>query len=110
MMRVFTIVWKLGVLDCVRGVDFLFGQKLAQLPPAAIRPDQANDRDIVNEFAQIARHIRRAAGIKTLARHLDHRHRRFGRNAADFAPDKLVQHEVADDEDAFRLGIGQNLS
>ncbi len=101
---------KLGVLDRIRGIDSLLGQKLAQLPAAAIRPDQANDRSVLNEFSKIARHIRRAAGVKALARDLDHRHGRLGRNPADFAPDKLVQHEISDDQDAFGLGSGQNLS
>ena len=59
---------------------------------------------------KIAGHIRGAAGIKTLAGDFDHRHRGFWRNAADLAPDKLVQHKVADNENAFGLGIGQNLS
>ena len=34
---------EIGVLDCVRGIDFLLGQQVAQLPPTAVRPDQAND-------------------------------------------------------------------
>ena len=101
---------EVGVLDCVGGIDLLFGQQVAQLPAAAIRPDHSDDRDVVDEFAQIARDIGRAAGVKAFACYLDHRHRRLGRNAAHFAPDKLVQHQVADDEDAFRLGAGQNFS
>ena len=101
MMRVFTIVRKFGILDCVRGIDFLLGQEFAELPPAAVRADHPDDRDVVDEFAQIPRDIGRAAGIKALAGHFDHRHGRLRRNPADFAPDELVQHQIADDEDAF---------
>ena len=53
------------------------------------------------EFADVARHVGRAAGIIRFARDVHHRHRRFGRNARDLPPDELIQHEVADHQDAL---------
>ncbi len=55
----------------------------------------------LDKFPQIPRDVGRAAGIETFAGHFHHRHRRFRRNAADFSPDEFVQHEIADDENAF---------
>src|SRR5205814_5528291 len=58
-----------GFLNYIRGIDFLVGQETAELPPVAVRSDEADDRDVVNEFAQIPRDICRTAGIKAVARH-----------------------------------------
>ena len=41
-------------------------------------------------------HVRRAAEPLRLRRHINHRHGRFRRNAADFAPDIFVDHHIAD--------------
>ncbi len=109
-MRVLTIVGKAAVFDHGGSVDPVRFQELAQLLPAAIRPQQTDDRRSRDELAEVARHVGRAAGVKTLARHFHHRHRRLGRNAADFSPDELVQHQIAEDENAFGAGGGQDFS
>ena len=58
---------------------------------------------------EIARDVGRAAGHETFAVKIHDRHRRFRRNARYAAPDELVEHHVADDEDAGLLRGGQNL-
>jgi hypothetical protein len=99
---------KTRVLQNEVGFDFLRAQKIEQLPPAGIGSDRSDDRDGIDKFAQVARNVRRAARIKRLAGHLHHGHGRFGRDAADFAPDEFVEHQVAGDGDAFAPGAGQN--
>ncbi len=49
---------------------------------------------------QVARHVGRAAGHEALAFEIQHRHRRFRRNARHAAPDEMVEHRVADHQDA----------
>ena len=64
MMRVLTMVRKLRLRRALRGIDLLLGQKLAQLLATAVSPDQADDGDVHRKFAQIARDVGGAAGIK----------------------------------------------
>ena len=72
-----------------------------KLSTAAIGPDQSNHARMVDKFAEIPGDIRRAARIGGLARHFHDRHRGFGRDASDFAPDEFVEHEIAYDQDAL---------
>ena len=96
------------ILDRRCGIDLLFGQKLTKLTAAAVGTEHADNGDFANESAKIPRNIRRAAGIKALAGNFDDWHRRLRRNTADLAPDEFIQHKIADDEKAFRLGPLQN--
>ena len=48
----------------------------------------------VSAVAGAARHM-------AFAHEIHHRHGRFGRDAVDFAPEKMVEHHVADDEDVL---------
>ena len=66
-----------------------------------VRAHDAHDGDRPGKLAQVARDVGRAAGEIFLFVNLDDGHRRFGRNPADPPPDELVEHQVADDEDAF---------
>jgi hypothetical protein len=106
-IRVFTIVRKSGSSStsrsrfCARAGD-------REGAAAVVGADRADDRDAVNELSQIARHIGRAARIKGLAGHLDHRHGRLGRDAADLAPDEFVEHQVAGYGDALTGGPGED--
>ena len=61
------------------------------------------------ELAEIARDVGGAARVKRFAGDLDHRDRGLGGDAADLAPDELVQHEIADNEEAFAGAAPQNL-
>ena len=100
---------KFLVLDRVGDVDLSLSQEFAELLPAPIFADQTGDRNLVQELAQIARDIGRATGKETFAGHFDDRHWRLRRNSADLAPDKFVQHQVADDQDALGRRAIQNL-
>ncbi|EDY18042.1 hypothetical protein CfE428DRAFT_4473 [Chthoniobacter flavus Ellin428] len=62
---------------------------------------EAEDADVFGKLGEVARHIGRAAGEPFLAHHFHHGHGRLRRNARDFAPQKFVEHEIADDEDAL---------
>ncbi len=99
---------EIRVLEHEVGLDFLRAQQIEKSPPAGVGADRADDRDAVNELAQVARDIGRAARIKGFAGHLDHRHGRFGRDAADFAPDEFVEHQVAGYGDALAGGAGED--
>ena len=77
-------------------------------PPRAQRRDEAVARRVTaddaahrcppSEGRDVAHHVAGAARSQVLVRHLDHWHRRLGRDAAHGAPDELVEHQVADDE------------
>ena len=45
--------------------------------------------------------------VEALVRDLDHRHRGLGRDPGDPAPDELVEHDVADHEDALSPHRGE---
>src|SRR2546423_7409306 len=81
-----------------RGIDVLFREQLAQLFAAPVAPDQADDGDVLGEFAQIARDVSGAAGVKGFPRNLHYRYRSLRRDAAYFSPDEFVQHQVPDNE------------
>ena len=72
----------------------------AAAPPSASSPTRADERHLRAERAQVVRDVARAAERERVIAHRDHRYRRFGRDARDAAPDPLVEHHVADDDDA----------
>src|SRR5205085_7630032 len=83
--------------------------KFAQLPAATVGTEHAGDPDVPGKLAQIPRNVRRAAGIETFAGDFHYWHGRFRRNPSDLSPDEFVQHQVADNENSFRSGLGENL-
>src|SRR4029434_3982806 len=101
---------EIRVLEHEFSLDFVRAQEIEKSPAAVVGADRADDRDAVNELSQIARDIGRAARIKAVAGHLDHRHRRLGRDAADLAPDEFVEHQVAGNGDALTGGPGEALA
>jgi hypothetical protein len=86
-----------GLADAVRG-DALAGEKSYELLARLVLTDDAGESRVCAEAGQVARHIGRSARIGRTALDVDHRHGRLGRNARDFAPEKLIQHQVANDE------------
>ena len=66
-----------------------------------IAADQAHDGGFGGELADIAGYVGRAARIVGFAGDVHHWDGRFRGNARDLAPDELVKHKVADDEDAL---------
>ena len=69
----------------------------------------AHDADVLGKLREVARDVGRAAGEPFLLHDLDDGHRRFRRNARDFAPQKFVEHQVADDEDALAGEVAEQL-
>jgi len=61
-----------------------------------ILPDDPGDQDPASKAGEIVGHVGRTAQELRFFTNLDHRYRSFRGNAVDFAPDKVVQHEVAD--------------
>ena len=82
------------------GTDGLFGEKLAELVRGLVFAHGAEEFHRRLQLGEIAGHVGRTAGHVALALEIDDGHGRFGRNARDASPDELVQHHVADDEDA----------
>ena len=68
------------------------------MPARLVLADDAGEARLRAEAGEVARHVGRAAGIGRAPLDVDHGHGRLGRNAGDFAPEKFVEHEVADDE------------
>ena len=89
-----------GLLDAVQA-DFPGREQPLEDFRVQVVAEQAHHRDVVGELAQVARDVGRAAGIVGLGVDIDDRHGGLGRDAADPAPDELVEHQVTDDEDAF---------
>jgi hypothetical protein len=82
---------------------------LPELVAAAISPDHPDDGDVAGELAQIARDVGRTPRIKRFPRHFYHGNRCFRRNAPNFAPNELVEHQIANDEEAPLTGALKNL-
>src|SRR2546423_13091693 len=58
---------------------------------------------------QIPRHIGGAAGHKAFAHEVHNRHRRFGRNPPDLAPDELIEHHISHHDNARPASGGEQL-
>src|SRR5205823_13670379 len=97
------------VLDRIRDVDLTFAQQFAELLPIPVFADQSDDGNFTQKFAEIAGDIGGAAWEETFACDFDHRDRRLRRYACDLAPDELIQHQVADHQDALGRRAVENL-
>src|ERR1700730_443960 len=97
------------VFDRVRHVDLLFGLKFTKLLTAAVGTDHSDDRNAIDELAEIARDVGGAAWIKRFARDFDNRHGRLRRDAADFSPNEFVEHQVTNYQYALGRGAVENL-
>ena len=90
-------------------VDALAREQPSQPLRVQARAGHAHDAHALGKLREIACHVGRAAGEEFFLHDLDHRHRGLRRNARDFAPQKLVEHEVADDEQALGGKGGEEL-
>ena len=90
-----------GVLDCDGGVDLFAGQQFAQMFALGVLAEEADDRDALDEFPEIAGDVGGPARIGGFAGDFDHRDRGFRRDAAYLAPNELVEHEIADNEETL---------
>ena len=99
-MRVLTLVWRAEFVTRPLQPMFCSAKKFLQLPAGIVVANRAEQFRRTFERDQVARDIGRAAGHEAFALKIHHRHRRFRRNARHAAPDELVEHHVADDEDA----------
>ena len=94
-------------MDHERVSAHAFGlEQTAQLLCRTVIAHAAHDEAVWSEGSEVARHIRRTAREQVLAHDFDHRHGCFWRNTPDIAPHEVVEHHVANDEDA---GAGKAL-
>ena len=87
------------------GLDSLVAKKPPELRRKRILPDHAAKENTGTKRAEIPCHIRGPSRIGRLSLHLHDRHRGLGGDAGDAAPDKLVQHDVANNQHASRRRI-----
>ncbi len=101
MMRVFVVEGRLVVNDqvIVASGRARFLQTGAQAFTGGIVSDYADYASSGAERDHVGKHIRRAAQMHRLAPNVDDRHRRFGRDTRDLAPDKFIEHHVAEHDD-----------
>ena len=65
-----------------------------------VAADEPDERHAAAERRHVAGDVGRAAEPVFVARESDDRHGRFRRDAIDVAEQKVIQHHVADDDDA----------
>ena len=97
-------------LDQAAATDALFGQQPAELPGCKVASHGAEKRGVHAERGKIASHVGGAAGHEALALEIQHRDRRFGRDARHATPDELIEHHVADYEETRPDGGGMKLA
>jgi len=96
--------------DQALAADALLGEEALQLAGGDVAADDTEDFGGGAEGGEVARHIGRTAGNVTLADHVHDGHGGFRGNAADVAPDEMVEHDIADDEGAGLGGHRQDLA
>src|SRR5947208_3724653 len=74
------------------------GKRIGQCARRVVLADEADKDTVSAERADIASNVAGAADLDLAARHRQHRRRRLRRNAAHFAIDEIVEHEIADAE------------
>ena len=95
-----------GIRDQSGAANFLSNQKLFQPMRGIVVADCAEYFRRHVQGGEVARDVGGATRHEAFTLEIHDRHRRFRRNARDAAPDELVEHHIADDEDAgFRRGI-----
>ena len=73
-------------------------ERVGQRQAGLVVADQTDEDAFRAERRDIARHIAGAADLDRAVPDREHRRRRLGRNARDFAIDEIVEHEIADAE------------
>ena len=76
------------------------GHHAADVARRRIGAGHRDEAGLGAERVQIAQHVAGAAQAQLLALDMQNRHRRLGRNALDLAADVMVEHDIADAEDA----------
>ena len=88
----------------------VFAQQALELAGGQVAAHGAEQFRRHPQGGQVARHVGRAAGHEALVLEIQHRHGRFRRNARHAAPDEMVEHGVADHQDAGLVRAGQDLA
>src|SRR5690606_746035 len=82
------------------GGDLFLREDFGQLLARGVGPEVAGDGAAGAERGEVQGYVGGAAGGPGVARDVDHGHGRLRRNARGVAPDVVIEHHVADDEDA----------
>ena len=85
-------------LDYSIRCNSLLTKEIRQAFGLGILPDQARNVNRGAKLAQVASNIGRPAGVAGLALDLDYGDGSLGRDTGDFAPDKLVEHDIPDNQ------------
>ncbi len=77
------------------------GERVGQHQTGLIVADQRDKNAARAKRGDIARHVAGAADLDLAVADREHRRRRLGRYARDFAIDEIVEHEIADAENGL---------
>ena len=96
-------------VDVQNGIDFTIDQQTGQAAPRFVVADHGQQRRSGAQGHRVARDVGGTARAFLDALDLDHRHRRFRRNPADFAEPVAVEHDIADHQQANAPDFVQHL-
>ena len=81
-------------------VNTFFVQRGFEVFSIAVLPDDAGSGDLSAEYAQVVSDVGGTSGAMGFGFDIDDGHGCFGRDASGYAPQVVVEHEVADNCDA----------
>ena len=99
-MRSFRVVRRSCVGHEIARIHATVCQQLPQTCRRLVVADDADERDRRPERREIHRDVGRPAGTIVVVVVLDDRHRSFGREPLDAAEEEVIEHHVADHDDA----------
>src|SRR6476659_8198909 len=87
---------KTGMVLNLRGRGAYFLQRVDNTFTGIVFAYDSTRRHPPPQSADVMNYIRSAAETEILRHDEEHRHRRFRRQTLDFAPDKSIEHKIAD--------------
>ena len=99
-----------GIGEQAATTNVVLVQQPFELVRGMIASDDAEKLGCDMECGEISGHVGRAARHKILPLEVHHRHRGFGGNACHTSPNEMVEHDIADDQNAGALRASQDLA
>src|ERR1051325_3560745 len=93
---------KTFVFERTGRVDVLRCQQFPELLPTTVFTEHSDYGHVIDKFAQVPGDVGRPSRVKRFSRHFHHGDGSLRRNAADFAPHKFIEHQVADNRNSPR--------